>query len=163
MSEHDAVSLPSMKGGDSSEVSVVKENLILSQVSTPPTNAPIGGAASGAFSGVIVYLANTYIVDSSLKGLLVLISPTIGIVCFSVYQFSAAQASKRWTAHELERARLEALRKAEEGLKKAEAWLLQIESDQNATAEHKARAREDVQAIQRSVLKLMVKGIVTIE
>jgi hypothetical protein len=120
-------------------------------------------AAGGGSGGVLVYAVTSYVQEPKLQSLLLYLVPAASVFATGIY----SQLLRRWTDWRTdigaEKKRRQLLHRAQTGLAEAKQQLESIETDQNATPDHKKVARERVQAFERAVLDLHAKGILTIE
>lgn len=165
MTEHEKVELSGLKSGASDDVHVVSKNIVVpsegSQEKVPVTTAQL--AVTGGGGGMVAYLANTFVENQQWKSVILVLAPTIGLALMQIWAFIALEVAALWNSRKEERKRLELLKKAKQGLADAKAQLASIESDSQATPDHKKRARERVQTFERAVLELNAAGIVVID
>jgi hypothetical protein len=120
-------------------------------------------AAGGGAGGVLVYAINTYVPDTKLQTLLIYLVPTASIVFMAIFSFIARLAGEAWKNYDAERTRKSLLKRAKAALADAKEQLVAIEADRMATIEHKFEARERVQKIERALIDLNVRGIVSVD
>lgn len=166
MVESEVVSVSGLKAPSADGVRILEERLA---VTVPHGPTQLDGSrvdkvvVGGGAGGLILYLANTFVVSPELRNILVYLAPGIGIVLMSIYSFGVSEISKSWKSYQEERARKTFLRRMREAQKDAKEQLASIEADPHSTDDHKKLARERFQLIQRKILELNVRGFVVFD
>ncbi len=99
-------------------------------------------AGGGGGGGLIVYLATTFL-DPPLRDIAIYLTPTAGIFIGSAFSLAEAKIKER---------RADQIIRAE--LAKAKERLSRIESDPNATEEHKTTTRQKAEALERAAMQI---------
>jgi hypothetical protein len=131
--------------------------------SDKPTVGAAQLAAGGGSGGILVYIVHAYVKDPNLQTLFLYLVPSVSVVVASVYSRAVELIATLSTDKFSEYRRKQMLKRAQHGLEAAKSQLRSIEADEKSTAEHKAAARDDVQAFERAVLDLHSKGIITVD
>ena len=91
------------------------------------------------------------------------LAPTVTLMLTPMYQWFGGELSAYYKDWKSERKRLKLLRPARTALEEARRQNSTIECDCNATSEHKSKARDTLQRIERKVLELYAQQILVLE
>jgi hypothetical protein len=145
-------------------VKIVNENLAVSAAPDSPLSDQsrltlVGGSAGAAF----VFLSNNYVHDQYIKNTIVYISPLLGIIMMSIWKFCNTWVSEKLKRHDEENTRRDILCRMTEVRAFSKELLASLEAYPLATPGDKAKARADVQSIERAIIKLHVSGFVILD